>query len=58
MGILFLLSIFEGIARVVSWSVRTHWDAMLKLKQVEHINTSFELMMSIWYVACSIADKP
>eukprot|EP00045_Choanoeca_perplexa_P016203 m.215385 g.215385 ORF g.215385 m.215385 type:complete len:203 (-) comp17198_c0_seq10:3382-3990(-) len=49
MGLLFFVSIFEGIGRVISWSCRTRWNSMLKLQQVEHINTSFELMMSVWY---------
>eukprot|EP00730_Choanoeca_flexa_P000546 TRINITY_DN10242_c0_g1_i2.p1 TRINITY_DN10242_c0_g1~~TRINITY_DN10242_c0_g1_i2.p1 ORF type:complete len:201 (+),score=43.71 TRINITY_DN10242_c0_g1_i2:61-663(+) len=49
MVLLFFISIVEGLVRVVVWTVRTSMDNMLRLKSVEHINISFELMMSIWY---------
>lgn len=50
MGVLFFLSVLEGMIRVTIWSLRSMRHPMLKLQQLEHINTCFEVMMSLWYV--------
>ena len=51
MVVLFLISIFEGFGRMLTWRIRARLNRISALKEIEHRNVCFEAMMALWSVS-------
>ena len=58
MVLLFCISIAEGLGRVVVFKVQAMFHRTSAMADIEHENTSFDLMMSLWCVARACTQLP